>query len=375
MQRDLKVGLSLGVLVLGVVGAFLFRRDQVSDGPKPTLRSARQLDERIAERPRTPYMTGDVEFEQEETAANKTRSDRDHSGARPSHTVPPDWMNDEEDPFQVARSPQPKLTLEEDDASDATPLVPLNPRTATAQPKPETPRSPGVLQTHVIQSGDSLSSLAERYLGSQGKFQELYDANRGVLTDPNRLPLGTTIVIPPSTKGTAVAAAKPHAQASTRSLASTGEKARGTITDVSTIEPISPPSESSQETVVAEPAKPAAPAPNPPATSPLPKESKKLFSASRAPFTNHRTMSPVRKPLDPEGEAFLDKKPAALTEPAGSLTGEIRHYQVRKGDSLEKISQKIYGNPKRAADIFAANRTLLASPDALREGQELILPD
>src|SRR4051812_8952449 len=107
MQRDLKVGLSLGVLVLGVVAAFLFRREQVGDTPKQPLKTARKIDERIAERPRTPYMTGDVEFDQEDAAATKREQDDLADGSRPSNTVPPNWMDDDEDPFQVTRSPHP----------------------------------------------------------------------------------------------------------------------------------------------------------------------------------------------------------------------------------------------------------------------------
>jgi len=107
------------------------------------------------------------------------------------------------------------------------------------------------------------------------------------------------------------------------------------------------------------------------------RETRKLFSPSRLPFSNNRTQ-PInrnRKPLDPEGEGFVTPTVTPVKGAAPAVPGEPRLYQVRKGDSLEKISIKVYGNGKRAADIFAANRALLASPDAVREGQELTLPE
>ena len=110
-----------------------------------------------------------------------------------------------------------------------------------------------------------------------------------------------------------------------------------------------------------------------------PKETKKFFAPVRTPFANHTRRSeinPQRKPLDPEGEDFSQSKSLTATDPAHFASStSSRHYQVQKGDSLDKISQKIYGNAKRAADIFAANRAQLMRPDAVREGQELVLPE
>ncbi len=374
MQRDLKVGLSLAVLVLGVVGAFLFRREQAPENRTPTLKTARKIDERIAERARTPYMTGvtgDVEFDQDETPNANNRQDGLSGNDRPAHAVPPNWLNDEEDPFQVARSPQSN--------SDA---IQVPPRTASPNRQTETTET-AVLQTHVIQSGESLSTIAEHYLGSQGRFQELYDANRDVLTDPNRLPLGTTIVIPPKNKVASKAHAPAHAPLTAKSLVGHPEKVRGTITDVSTIEPISPATTGASAERDVEPVKPADQAAAPtPVVPTQTRETRKLFSPSRLPFSNNRTAPTKRapKPLDPEGENFIaptvtPSTVMSVNDPGREGSSEPRLYQVRKGDSLEKIAQRAYGNARRAADIFAANRAQLASPNALREGQELVLPN
>jgi nucleoid-associated protein YgaU len=59
---------------------------------------------------------------------------------------------------------------------------------------PETASAPAV---HKVVDGDTLGSLAERYLGSASRAMEIYEANRGVLTEgPNILRIGTALKIP-----------------------------------------------------------------------------------------------------------------------------------------------------------------------------------
>jgi nucleoid-associated protein YgaU len=54
-------------------------------------------------------------------------------------------------------------------------------------------RSPRV---HKIADGDTLRGLAERYLGSAARFLEIYEANRGLLSSPEILPIGAALRIP-----------------------------------------------------------------------------------------------------------------------------------------------------------------------------------
>ena len=50
---------------------------------------------------------------------------------------------------------------------------------------------------HTIRDGDTLRKLAGRYLGDAERWQEIYDANRDALSDPELLPVGAMMVIPP----------------------------------------------------------------------------------------------------------------------------------------------------------------------------------
>jgi nucleoid-associated protein YgaU len=51
--------------------------------------------------------------------------------------------------------------------------------------------------THKITDGDTLSKLAERYLGRGERYLEIYDLNRDVLANPDLLPIGVLLKIPP----------------------------------------------------------------------------------------------------------------------------------------------------------------------------------
>jgi len=48
-----------------------------------------------------------------------------------------------------------------------------------------------------LRDGDTLENIAERFLGSPTRAADIYDANRDVLPQPDLLPVGKTIILPP----------------------------------------------------------------------------------------------------------------------------------------------------------------------------------
>ncbi|MCA9102890.1 MAG: LysM peptidoglycan-binding domain-containing protein [Planctomycetales bacterium] len=52
------------------------------------------------------------------------------------------------------------------------------------------------IRVHTIRDGDSLFTLAERFLGDSGRYLEIYEANRDVLRNPEQLPIGKQLRIP-----------------------------------------------------------------------------------------------------------------------------------------------------------------------------------
>ncbi|OYW13195.1 MAG: hypothetical protein B7Z55_17250 [Planctomycetales bacterium 12-60-4] len=105
------------------------------------------------------------------------------------------------DPFGNQEShglvPEP-IALEPTTTSDsATRLA----SSSTVKPiSPTEPNSQTAETRHVVERGDTLSSIASRYLGSATRFQEIYDANRDRLRDANDLRIGQELRIPPRVK-------------------------------------------------------------------------------------------------------------------------------------------------------------------------------
>lgn len=69
---------------------------------------------------------------------------------------------------------------------------------------------------------------------------------------------------------------------------------------------------------------------------------------------------------------------APRTQTAGaSVSGgqSTRTYTVQAGDSLSKISKQFYGNANEYMKIFEANREQLSNPNAIRPGQQLVIPE
>ena len=56
-------------------------------------------------------------------------------------------------------------------------------------------------------------------------------------------------------------------------------------------------------------------------------------------------------------------------------TVQARFYTVQAGDSLGAIAIKFFGDVNRYTTIFEANRGTLSSPDRIRTGQRLVIPN
>ncbi|WP_394002988.1 LysM peptidoglycan-binding domain-containing protein [Luteimonas sp. WGS1318] len=52
------------------------------------------------------------------------------------------------------------------------------------------------VRTHVVQTGDSLSTIAEQVYGQAGRWTDIYAANRHVLDDPDCIHAGQVLQLP-----------------------------------------------------------------------------------------------------------------------------------------------------------------------------------
>jgi nucleoid-associated protein YgaU len=192
---------------------------------------------------------------------------------------------------------------------------------------------------YVVRDGDDLTGIALKVYGHAGAATAIWTANRDRLTDPQVLPIGLALRLPPSwmlpAAHAAAAGATGAAIEPTFTTAHSGERA-GTG-------------------VAADPVRSAAPSGPEPfwlqggaAPSPSP-------SAILTAGPGHRSI--------PEATAV----PSAPAQRPATV-------RVGMGDSLESIAVRFYGDRAMASRIWLANRDRLRSPDLLVPGAELRLP-
>jgi nucleoid-associated protein YgaU len=62
------------------------------------------------------------------------------------------------------------------------------------KPKPEEPKEKA--EIYEIVSGDTLGAIAKRYYGSASKYMKIFEANKDIISDPNKIYPGQKIRIP-----------------------------------------------------------------------------------------------------------------------------------------------------------------------------------
>ena len=103
-------------------------------------------------------------------------------------------------------STRPKLSTESRALKTASP-PPAAPAPSAVIPEPQIPKpaQPQEMQPadnvqparyHIVQKGDTLSAISQKYYGSARYQQKIFSANSNVLKDPDRLIPGTRLLIP-----------------------------------------------------------------------------------------------------------------------------------------------------------------------------------
>jgi nucleoid-associated protein YgaU len=63
---------------------------------------------------------------------------------------------------------------------------------------PNLPSPAAKAQTYTVQAGDTLSKISKQYYGDANQYRKIFDANRDVLSDPDKIKVGQTLKIPPA---------------------------------------------------------------------------------------------------------------------------------------------------------------------------------
>jgi nucleoid-associated protein YgaU len=51
-------------------------------------------------------------------------------------------------------------------------------------------------RTYIVKAGDTLSKISQQFYGSAEQYRKIFDANRGILRDPNTIRPGQELAIP-----------------------------------------------------------------------------------------------------------------------------------------------------------------------------------
>ena len=72
----------------------------------------------------------------------------------------------------------------------------VNDEMTVAPPKPEAPPEPPAV-FYTVKSGDSLSKIAKKHYGNAMKYPVIFEANKPMLKDPDKIYPGQVLRIPP----------------------------------------------------------------------------------------------------------------------------------------------------------------------------------
>lgn len=205
MQQDQRIGLAFGVLLIGACAAFFFRNETRERSQTPQLQNAQQLDDRIAQKANRPYLTGIKTVEAGGRSRVRIVADRAHDTDEEHSDL--SWSPP--GPFGSRNGGASRADMESD-VLELDPIpVPGELRSTNATTQENTPaeaqRGAGRLgqkadatasETHIVQKGETLSSIATKRLGNANRFHEIFEANQSQMKDANALKVGMILQIP-----------------------------------------------------------------------------------------------------------------------------------------------------------------------------------
>jgi LysM repeat protein len=168
MHPDLKVGLALAMLIVGFAGAMCFRHRPLDD----------------VARVETLAVNADLGAEMELLPVRTYAPE-----------LPPENSVEAEALTEILPTADGELVIPE--PIPPSEIAESAPAEADLPAAREQPPASAAGSTYVVRSGDTLSGIAARLLGSTQRYEEIFEANRHLLNSPDDLRPGMELVIPP----------------------------------------------------------------------------------------------------------------------------------------------------------------------------------
>lgn len=460
MHQDKKVGLALALLVIGFVGAFCLRQDKHTTVEIPELNDPHYLDEQIADKDRTPYLGASKNVpaetqlgsEQELTGLTDSAApikETDVAVPTISHSKPAGQSNKSNaerwgempDFLKEIKLPEEDVTIENQfsssDLSDAefepnqqeTRTQPeslpqsqspagidseirkpahnnaweVNPAQTKSGPANSGQRRPLQYRIHTVRSGETLSEISIRYLGTSRKYREIFNINRDQLRSPNDIREGMKLRIPvyqsPEMKPQSAGRQTNNGTPAVSGKRTVGQMVSqpalksdsGAVQFEGLVESLSQSTE--KETLNPQAAGQAVEQLEKSLNSKNPL--KDLGNGNSIPESYRKFIPVPRSPLTPRsaaqgtrpGQSLSQVQPENVDEIVDELFNNLpdsadnsqtveqaKTYVIQKGDTLESIALRIYGKRSAAFKIYQKNRDLLKNANYIRPGMKLKLP-
>ncbi|MEO2015263.1 MAG: LysM peptidoglycan-binding domain-containing protein [Fuerstiella sp.] len=214
MHPDRKIGIAMGILLVGVVAALFFRNEPLPVDDSLSVRREQELNDRLRERDVSVYLSEgndpDVDLEPQFDLPELLHRMKSRAPVAPKPIGLPTSDPAGNQDFAAGEGTSDRLRF-------APPEVALQGNIAAANGSSETSTAPtsmadvlanvdfGKTDTaeaapeffeYTVQLGDTLSEIAEKYLGSQSRYREVYEANKDRMASPDHLRVGKAIRIP-----------------------------------------------------------------------------------------------------------------------------------------------------------------------------------
>jgi LysM repeat protein len=108
-------------------------------------------------------------------------------------------VNSVDEKNQIWNALKTVSSWEKEVVADIKVKAPAAPSTPAAQSAPAAAAQPSAGQqiiTYTVQSGDTLSGIAKKFLGNANEYMDIFNANRDQLSDPDKIKPGQVLKLP-----------------------------------------------------------------------------------------------------------------------------------------------------------------------------------
>ncbi|NUO08534.1 MAG: LysM peptidoglycan-binding domain-containing protein [Candidatus Brocadia sp.] len=196
MKRDVQVGVTLGVIILAIIGVFLSTRTTVKEPTIPVseIEEETQVDPLdVSELSPGPQNAPQESLEDATTAMQNAEqktpvvaSDmKDEQPAEKEDNVVEGVWNkaQEKEAISIAKDDtKASAVSNQEDWKDVS--------------SGDVEKTGSISKIHKVQHNDSLRKIAKKYYGDESRWLLIFNANRDVIQDSNSIRIGTELIIP-----------------------------------------------------------------------------------------------------------------------------------------------------------------------------------